>query len=599
MALPADFLEELRARTPLPMLIGQRVKLVRSGRQWKGCCPFHGEKTPSFHVYDDHFHCFGCGVHGDAISFVMQSQGGGFMEAVEQLAAAAGLDVPKPSPAGADAQRQLLGLADILARAAAAFQRRLFLPEGARALAYLRERGLNEETIRRFGLGFAPGRGALIADLAREGIVPDRLGEAGLLASTSEDGAPRELFFDRVIFPIRDRRGRTISFGGRTLGDRQPKYVNGPETALFSKRRSLYALDFARDGVSNGPLVVVEGYMDVIALHQAGFGGAVAPLGTALTAEQLDAAWQLSETPTVCFDGDAAGRRAARRVAELVLPLLAPSRTLRFVWLPENEDPDSLLRGGGAQTLKMLLDAANPFPAALYGLVREQFDQESPEQRAACLRRLEEVSAQITDRALRREYLGTWRDWFFQEARTRRLASRPNAAKPGFKPRSPAAIPEISFQATEYHRILTAILLHQPALLAELAEFYESLALPDWLARVREQILHWSERAQVLDCDQLMNHLTEAGLAADARRVVARLPLPLPACALRGAMPAEAAAGWWHYFGLLHRDRLDQELAAATRECGEQTNERTQRRLTALREAQERLLRGEPDGAHL
>ena len=244
MALPAGFLDELRARTPLAAVVGRRVKLARSGRNWKGCCPFHNEKTPSFYVYDNGYHCFGCGQHGDAISFVMQTQGLGFMEAIEQLSGEAGLDVPKPTPAAAEAERVRHSLQEVLSAAEASYRRRLRLPEGARALDYLRGRGLSEEPLARFGLGWSgEGRGALAADLAREGIPPDLLLEAGLMRPGDEGRAPYDLFFNRVMFPIRDRRGRTISFGGRIMGDGQPKYVNGPETAVFSKRRTLFGLD--------------------------------------------------------------------------------------------------------------------------------------------------------------------------------------------------------------------------------------------------------------------------------------------------------------------------------------------------------------------
>ncbi len=366
MALSPAFLEELRARTPLAAVVGRRVKLARSGRQLKGCCPFHNEKTPSFYVYEDGYHCFGCGAHGDAIAFVMQTQGAGFMEAVEQLAAEAGLEVPKPSPEAAEAERRQHDLVAVLQAAQASYQRRLLLPEGRHALAYLRGRGLTDETIHRFGLGWSgEGRGALTADLARDGITQDQLVEAGLMRRDDETGRTYDLVFNRVMFPIGDRRGRVISFGGRILGDGQPKYVNGPETALFSKRRNLYALDLAREAVRGGAaLVVVEGYMDVIALHQAGFGGAVAPLGTALTEEQMEALWRLSPSPVLCFDGDAAGARAAARAAELVLPILAPDRTLQLATLPAGEDPDTLVRRQGAAGFQAVLNAARPLADA-------------------------------------------------------------------------------------------------------------------------------------------------------------------------------------------------------------------------------------------
>ncbi|MEJ1977353.1 MAG: DNA primase [Acetobacteraceae bacterium] len=339
MALPASFLDELRARTPMAALVGRRVKLARSGKSWKGCCPFHGEKTPSFYVYDDGYHCFGCGAHGDAIGFVMNTQGAGFMDAVSLLAAEAGLEVPKPSPAAAEAERQRLDLSGVLDMVAGLYQQRLFAREGAEALAYLRGRGLTDETIRRFGLGWSgEGRGALVAELAQAGIDPARMAEAGLLQAR-DDGAVRELFYNRVMFPIRDRRGRTISFGGRALGDAKPKYINGPESPVFSKGRTLYALDFAREGARKAHgVIVVEGYMDVIALHQAGFGGAVAPLGTALTAGQLEELWRLSDAPKLCFDGRrrrGAGSGPGRR-----------NRAAAAAAEPHAEDHDPALRGG-------------------------------------------------------------------------------------------------------------------------------------------------------------------------------------------------------------------------------------------------------------
>ena len=277
-------------------------------------------------MYDDGYHCFGCGAHGDAISFVMQTQGATFIEAVQSLAGEAGMDVPKPSASAEAAERQRLDLHGVLEAAQRFYAGRLFGAGGAQALAYLRGRGLTDETIGRFGLGWSgDGRGALAAALAGGGTTQTHLLEAGLLRVGEEGEIRGELFFNRVMFPIRDRTARMISFGGRILGDGQPKYVNGPETALFSKRRTLYGLDLAREASRRGAEVVaVEGYMDVIALHQAGFGAAVAPLGTALTTEQLEELWRLSPAPVLCFDGDAAGARAAVRAAEAALPGLAP-----------------------------------------------------------------------------------------------------------------------------------------------------------------------------------------------------------------------------------------------------------------------------------
>jgi DNA primase len=593
MALPAGFLEELRARTPLAPLVGRRVKLARSGRQWKGCCPFHGEKTPSFHVYDDHFHCFGCGAHGDAVSFVMQSQGASFPEAVAQLAAEAGMEVPRPSERDAEAERRRLDLHAVLEAAAASYRRRLRLPEGARALAYLRDRGLSDDTIESFGLGWSgEGRGALLADLAREGITTEQLVDAGLMRPGEDGRPPYDLFFNRVMFPIRDRRGRVISFGGRTLGDGQPKYVNGPETDLFSKRRTLFALDRAREPVRHGALLVVaEGYMDVIALHQAGFQGAVAPLGTALTEEQLDELWRLSPAPLVCFDGDAAGARAALRAVDLALPHLGPERGLSLVTLPSGEDPDSLLRRHGAAGFQPVLDAARPLAEVLYDLLREGQPSATPEQRAAFRKRLEDTAGRIGDKALASEYRRQLIDRYFAEHRRGgRAAGRPAGR------RIPRPVPSAEAAAAERGRHLVAILLHHPDLLHDVGEAFGTVWLPPTLARLRDAILAWENSAEMLDSAALMTHLTSAGLAADAAKALSAVPAPLAACASPAAMPAEAEAGWWHFFGLMNPAGLEEQVSVATREMRERPDTVSQRRLVTLVEARNALRRGELGG---
>jgi DNA primase len=599
MALPPAFLDELRARTPMQAVIGRQVRLTRSGKNWKGCCPFHGEKSPSFYVYDDHFHCFGCGAHGDAISFVMQSQGRGFPEAVEQLAAEAGMEVPKATPEAVEAERHRHDLHSVLEAAASAYQRRLRLPEGRAALDYFHRRGLTDATIETFGLGWTgEGRGVLASELGRDGITPDQLLEAGLLRPSDHGGAPYDLFFNRVMFPIRDRRGRVISFGGRTLGDGQPKYVNGPETALFSKRRSLYALDLAREGVRSGQaLVVVEGYMDVIALHQAGFTGAVAPLGTALTDEQFSELWRLSPEPVLCFDGDGAGGRAAARAAETCLPLLAPDRTLRVATLPAGEDPDTLLARHGNAAFDAILAAARPLSAVLFDILRAGSNPDAtPEQRAAFRARLEDAAKRIPDKSLAGEYRATLLDRFFAERTTRRRPAQAGRPTKSFAP-APRAIARHPFTAlaagAERERILTAILLRHPDLLRDVDHAYAELPLPDPLARLRATLLDWAETTDALDFAGLIDHLHSSGLAVEAAQALSAVPVPLPACAAADAMPAEAEAGWWHIFGLMHRERLDEEVAAAQRDFAGQADETAQRRLIALCAARDALRRGD------
>ncbi len=603
MALPASFLDELRLRTPLPAVIGRRVKLARSGKQWKGCCPFHGEKTPSFYVYDDAYHCFGCGAHGDVISFVMQSQGLAFMEAIGQLAAEAGMEVPKATPEAAEAERRRLDVVGVLEAVQAHYQKRLSLPDGRAGRDYLLGRGLTEETIARFGLGWAGERGALTADLTRQGIDIEQLSEAGLVRRDEETRRTFELFSQRVMFPIRDRRGRIISFGGRILGAGQPKYVNGPETPVFSKRRTLYGLDLAREGVRNGgTLIVVEGYMDVIATAQAGFTAAVAPLGTALTNEQLEELWRVSPVPVLCFDGDGAGARAASRVMELALPMLTPERSLKFATLPKGDDPDSLVRKGGSAEFQKYLDAAKSPTDALYGMLREEIGDSTPELRAKLNSRLIEATERIADKSLSWEYRRALLD-LLKAGRTRPANGR---AQKWDKRKAPLGLPSgmrlprptlrQDNTTSERARILTAILLRHPILLQDVSQAFDGLPMEPGMARLRDAIEDWAEAAETLDSAGLMDHLTLSGFAHDVQHVLAEAPMPLPACAASEAMPADAESGWWHIFGFLNEELLREEVALAQADAARNLTPETWRRQKALVEALAKIRSGEPDG---
>jgi DNA primase len=587
--LPENFLEELKARTPIGALIGRRVKLSRSGRNWKACCPFHGEKTPSFYIYEDSYHCFGCGAHGDAISFVMQSQGASFFEAVEQLAGEAGLEVPKPSEQAAETERKRLDLYDILERAAAFYQANLYARQGEAGLAYLRRRGLSDDTIKRFGLGWSgEGRGALLGHLAAAQVTAAQLMEVGLLRP-GEDGLPRgELFYNRVMFPIRDRRGRVISFGGRIMGDGQPKYVNGPESPVFSKRRALYGLDFAREAArAHKPIVAVEGYMDVIALHQAGFPGAVAPLGTALTDEQLELLWQLSPAPVLCFDGDAAGGRAAARAADVALPQLAPDKTIRIATLPSGEDPDSLVKARGPAAFTAVLEAASPLGDALFGLLKEAAGTTTPEQRAAFRARLIDAANKIADKGLAAEYRKDLLDRYF--AAFRRGAAPPRTSAG----RAARPIPALAGADTERMRTLTAILLRHPALLPRLEEAFATLPLPTPARRVLGALQSYGDAAESLDFNGVIAHLTSLRLADDAAWALGDTPFPLPSCASAVATAGVAEAGWWHIYGMMRRFTLEAEVAAAQRDFAAMPSEAAQQRLMALCTALDASRRGE------
>lgn len=600
MALDPAFLDELRARTPIAPVIGRRTKLVRSGRNWKACCPFHGEKTPSFYVYDDHYHCFGCQAHGDVITFVMQSEGRSFPEAVEELATAAGMEMPKPDPVRREQAERARTLGDVLEAVQASWQRRLYQPEGREGLAYLRGRGLTDETIAAFGLGWSgEGRGGLSAEMAALDITPAMLRDAGVMRA-DENGVPqRELFFNRVTFPIRDRRGRLVSFGGRILGDGQPKYLNGPETALFSKRRVLFGLDRAREAVRGGrgagaELLVVEGYMDVIALHQAGFGGAVAPLGTALTAEQMEALWQVAPAPVLCFDGDAAGQRAAVKAAETALPLLNVDRTLRFCVLPEGEDPDSLLRRDGPAAMEALVTGARPMGQVLFGLLSEGVRNPGPEQRAALRRRLVEVAALIPDKALASEYRSTLLDSFFETFR--RSGGRGGAARP-----MAAATPVATLDADLQRQcILSAIILEQPAVLAEVQDAYCRLELPADLAALREELLDlYDASASLPPPEELAATLSRAGLGDICQRVRAIRGRRTRGQADDDVFGTDSRHEWWHFYALLNVERFAAEVRADTeRLCAGQVDEAAWQSLRTRLLALDTLRRGgnEVDG---
>ncbi|MFC4166640.1 DNA primase [Teichococcus aestuarii] len=606
MSLPPNFLEELRLRTPLAPLIGRSVKLTRAGRQWRGCCPFHGEKSPSFYVYDDHYHCFGCGAHGDAIAYVMQSQGASFPEAVERLAAEAGLEVPKATPQQARREEKRRDLHGVMQAAAEAFQRRLRLPEGRAGLDYLLRRGLSEETIRKFGLGWSGGgRGTLAADLKPLGIEPPQLVEAGLMRAGEGDAPPADLYFNRVMFPIRDRRGRIVSFGGRVLGDAQPKYVNGPETELFSKRRNLYGADLAREAAFKGaPVVVVEGYMDVIALHQAGFGGAVAPLGTALTEEQLAELWRMAPQPLLCFDGDKAGLRAAARAAELALPLLSPERSLGFVTLPAGEDPDTLVAKGGSGAFRTLLEAARPLSAVLYGMLAEKHPGGTPEARAALRHDLEDAAGKIPDKFLAGEYRRALLDSFF--AGNRRPAPAPRqpwsprggAGGGGARPPAPALnLPRPGIDPAqvrqEQARCLLAITLAHPWLLGEVEEALASLELPEGMARrLQQAMLGWHGGTERLEAAALADHLEK--MDPDGLAWLRQSPRMLPAAAKEAALPQLVTQQWWYFFGRFRGEAaLLLEREAAVRDLAATGSAAAQTRLIRLNELLAAQRRGE------
>ncbi|HEY5066398.1 MAG TPA: DNA primase [Xanthobacteraceae bacterium] len=409
MRFTPQFLDELRARLPVSGVVGRRVKLRKAGREWKGLSPFNKEKTPSFTVNDEKgfYHDFSSGKHGGIFDFVMETEGVSFPEAVERLAEMAGVPLPAYSPEAEARDEHRKTLHDIVELAAKFFEATLASRNGARGRGYLADRGLASATQLKFRLGYAPAEQyALKEHLGAAKVPVEDMVEAGLLVAGEDIAVPYDRFRDRVIFPIADWRGRVIAFGGRALEkDVSAKYLNSPETPLFHKGGTLYNIADARKAAHDGaPVIAVEGYVDVIAMVTAGYEATVAPLGTALTTDQLALMWRMTDEPILCFDGDNAGRRAAYRAAELALPLVKPGKSLKFAALPDGQDPDDLARSGGREAIADILGAARPLAHVLWARESETGPFDTPERRAALEARLSTVTATIADESVRRYY---------------------------------------------------------------------------------------------------------------------------------------------------------------------------------------------------
>lgn len=416
MRFSPSVLDEIRARMPVSAVVGRRVRLMKSGREWKGLSPFNAEKTASFFVNDDkqRYFDFSSGRNGDIFNFVMETEGLTFGEAVERLAAEAGVNLPRETPEEARREERRQGLHEVVELAARWFEYELTTARGARARAYLDGRGLGPDVRRRFRLGYAPaGRHELQNALAAKGVTVDAMIEAGLLIAGDDIPTPYDRFRDRVIFPIADPRGRPVAFGGRAMASEvQPKYLNSPETPLFHKGGLLYNFHNARKAVQAAgggapvaaPMIVAEGYVDVIALDLAGAPQAVATLGTAMTADHLGLLWRSVDAPVLCFDGDKAGRRAAFRALDVALPLLAPGKSVNFVLLPEGQDPDDLLRAGGPEAVRAALRAHVPLIDMLWARETSDGALDTPDQRAALEHRLRDLVFRIQDETVRRHY---------------------------------------------------------------------------------------------------------------------------------------------------------------------------------------------------
>ena len=579
------FLDEIKSRLRLSDVIGKSVKLRRQGREYVGLSPFTKERTPSFFVNDDKgfYHDFSSGKHGDLISFLQETERLTFMEAVERLAAEAGMALPEPDPQAELREKERAGLADWLATAGAWFEAELRRPVGAAARDYLIRRGLPETEWARFNLGYAPGgRTALKDYLIAKGAHPSDLVESGLVITPEDGGASYDRFRDRIMFPIADPRGRIVSFGGRAMDPQaRAKYLNGPDTSLFDKGRVLYGLPEARRLMQAGDpqtaLVVVEGYMDVIACQRAGIA-AVAPMGTALTEGQMELLWRLHPEPTLCFDGDGAGQRAASRVIDRALPLLKAGRSFRFATLTGGQDPDDILRDAGPGALKAELATTRPFADVLFARERDAEPLDTPERRTSLRQRLRAAAKTIADPDLSAAY--------GEELKARQDALFAPAPRPAFEPRQPRSgrgwrpgVPAPTLPTPEgkaaarrlAHSIepVAAVLARQaiadPEVLDDHLEKLEACGFGDpALDELAREIVRLRLDADRLDSEALRRHLAARGFSAlliDIDRAATHAGAPFPN---QGVTLAAARSQWSHAFEVLNRmAALEEALAAA------------------------------------
>ncbi|GGA00425.1 DNA primase [Elstera cyanobacteriorum] len=587
MAFPPQFLDDLRTRVPTSSVVGRKVKLTRKGREFSGLCPFHNEKSPSFFVNDDKgfYHCFGCGAHGDIVSFVMQTEGLGFAETVQRLAAEAGIPVPNDTPQDRKTVEKRQTLEAAMEAACLYFEQALRGPSGAPAREYLEKRGVPEADIGKFRLGWAPDqRDGLKVALKIQGFDDAMLVEAGLLIRVEEKPDPYDRFRGRVMFPICDRRGRVIAFGGRILGDGQPKYLNSPETPLFHKGRSLYALHHARPSAAKKQeIILAEGYMDVIALHRAGFDTAVAPLGTALTEEQMEELWRLAPEPILCLDGDSAGQKAMMRAALRALPLLKAGRSLRFATLPEGLDPDDLLgRPGGPARLREALTVARPLIDALWTGAQAGRALDTPERKAELSRDLHAQVATIADADVRRLY---------QTEIDQRLTALfgvapaqpvPEVAAPAYVPRARqpsgkrgrwqepdpflkdrpnATVASTPLIAERMHtRALLAAFLNHPFLFDHWHEALADIEFADaGLDSLRREIVNVTATRPGLDADALQSHLAESEHAFMLSHVMQKDVAGTFPFTRREAFPQDVRAKVAEIFGRLMDRRVAED----------------------------------------
>jgi len=607
------FLDEIKSRVRLSDVIGKTVKLKRQGREYAGLSPFTKEKTPSFFVNDDKgfYHCFSSGKHGDLISFLQETERLSFVEAVERLAAEAGMAMPEPDARSMEQEKKRQGLSEWLDLAAAWFEAELRRPSGKAAREYLVRRGLPEAEWSRFRLGFSPsGRTALKDYLVAKGAKPGELVESGLLIAPEDVGAPYDRFRDRIIFPIADARGRIVSFGGRAMDPQaRAKYLNGPETGLFHKGALVYGLPEARKllhaGEGDPPLVVVEGYMDVIACQRANIP-AVAPMGTALGEEQMELLWRLHPEPTLCFDGDNAGMRAAARAIERALPLLKPGKSFRFAIVTGGKDPDDVLREQGAAALRAQLTATTPFVDALFTKERELEPLDTPEHRAGLKQRLRSAANTIADKDLAQAY----RDELLKRFDALFSSGQPQRSQAPWQGRIAGRwrgreelLPSTAQGKAAARRLSGAVdpvaaavakgALDDPPRLDDHLEELEAHGFGDpLLGELAKEIIRLRLEADHLDTEALARHLRAqgyAGLLTDIDRAASQSGAPF---LKQDVTLAAARSEWSHAFAVLTRvAALERALDTAKRDLAEGASAAALMRLKTERDKLRRAIK--------
>ncbi len=608
MTLSPQWLDELRGRTTLSTLLGKTMKLQKAGREYKGCCPFHNEKTPSFYVNDEKgfYHCFGCSAHGDAIRWMTDQRGLPFMEAIKELAAAAGMEVPAPDPRAARRAEKAQSLHDVTSAAQDWFVAQLDCTEGGEARAYLNRRGISNRTRQAFGFGFAPDSRGKLKEALKNFPEP-MLVEAGMLIQPEDDKRESyDRFRGRLMIPIRDQRGRVIAFGGRILGNGEPKYLNSPETPLFDKGRTLFNLDKASPAArKSGRIVVVEGYMDVIAIAQAGIAEAVAPLGTALTEAQLERLWSMVETPVLCFDGDSAGQRAALRAAHRALPLLRPGHSLAFATLPNGQDPDDLIRESGAAAFEAVLAQAIPLADLIWRSEHDALPLETPEARAGLKQRLSVLTATIADGDIRALYGRLFKErydalFFAPRTPAPRPANAPSR-RPGqmrngrWEAPPPPPTPEarairaIGADTLLLRAVLAGLLRFPREILVHREALATIICKDERLAALLDAMLEALDREETVETESLLTILGERDLYNMAKGLLRADALHFTFTRAE-ADEERARRDLAEAIEVIVRmPRIEAELAAVTRAMAENVDEAGFARQQSLRKAREDL----------